>query len=164
MELDEVSLMKKSVIALVLAFLCLLSACGGSAKDPAFDTVVSAVAGCVANTAMADMEDNYIKNMLKLSPEEYESCSVRIANMGTSIDEYGVLRGKDAAQTASLKEAVDAYLELREKAWMPEYLPEEYPKLENAEVWTQGNYVVYVILSDAEKAAAKSAFSSCFEA
>jgi hypothetical protein len=34
---------------------------------------------------------------------------------------------------------------------MNEYLVEEYPKLRDAEVFTVGNYVFYLILSEAEK-------------
>ena len=46
---------------------------------------------------------------------------------------------------------------------MDEYLPDEKPKLDNAEVWTQGNYVMYAILGDSDRAAVKQAFQSCFE-
>ena len=37
---------------------------------------------------------------------------------------------------------------------MPEYLPEEYPKLKNAEIKSAGLYVMYAVLSDSEKEAA----------
>ena len=46
---------------------------------------------------------------------------------------------------------------------MDEYLPEEKPKLANAEVWSEGNYVMYAILDDAEREAVYKAFTGCFE-
>ena len=41
---------------------------------------------------------------------------------------------------------------------MVEYMPEEFPKLQNAETKTIGNYVMYAILSDSDKQAVFSAF------
>lgn len=46
---------------------------------------------------------------------------------------------------------------------MDEYLPQEKPKLDSAEVWVEGNYVMYAILGDAEREAAHTAFTGCFE-
>lgn len=71
--------------------------------------------------------------------------------------------GHDADQAATIKAALDKYLEYRESVWMDEYLPDEKPKLDNAVVWRQGNYVMYAILGDSDRAAVKQAFESCFE-
>ena len=42
------------------------------------------------------------------------------------------------------------------------YTPEELPKLENAKVESEGSYVFYAILGDAERSTADAAFSACF--
>ena len=47
---------------------------------------------------------------------------------------------------------------------MDEYMPEEKPKLENAEVKTVGNYVMYAILSDDGKKSAFGAFEKSLKA
>ena len=47
--------------------------------------------------------------------------------------------------------------------WLNEYLPEEKPKLEHAEVWSEGNYVMYAILDDDNREAVYKAFTGCFE-
>jgi len=47
---------------------------------------------------------------------------------------------------------------------MKEYMPEEFPKLESAEVKTAGNYVIYAILSDNDKKAAFDAFNKALTA
>ena len=45
---------------------------------------------------------------------------------------------------------------------MPEYLPDEFPKRQNAKLWTEGSYVMYAILSDDGREAALEAFEGCF--
>lgn len=158
----------KRHLALILALaLCLtvFSACGQSeVPDPGFDKVVSAVEAAVSTDSMAEQDSNYIQNMFKLESSDYAQALVMITNMGTSIDEFGLFKGSDAAQAEALDTAVKDYLQLRLDAWMPEYLPEEFPKLQNAKVWTAGNYVFYAILSEDVKTAAGDAFEGCFEA
>jgi len=51
----------------------------------------------------------------------------------------------------ALEKACADYLQKRNDAWMNEYLVEEYPKLRDAEVFTMGNYVFYLILSESDK-------------
>jgi len=46
---------------------------------------------------------------------------------------------------------VEDYLVSRNEEWTGQYLVEEYPKLENAEYRVMGRYVVYAILSEADK-------------
>lgn len=156
----------KKRIALLLALamcLCALSACGGGdTADPGFDKVAAAVEGAVSTDGMAQADEAYIENMFKLTGSDYEQCLVMLTNVGTTIDEFGIFKGADAAQTESLHKAVQDYLQLRLDAWMPEYLPDEFPKLQNAKLWTEGNYVLYAILSEDAKTAVGSAFEGCF--
>lgn len=159
--------MRKRAAMLLLLALCLalLSACGSeNTVDPGFDSVVSAIEGAVPTDGMAEMDASYIENMFKLTSGDYEQCLVMATNVGTTIDEFGLFNGADEAQTEALSTAVNDYLQLRLDAWMPEYLPDEFPKLQNAKVWTTGNYVFYAILSEDAKTAAGSAFEGCFEA
>ena len=160
--------MKKHAARLLALAMCLslLAACGGGnhAVDPGFDNVVAAVEGAVSTDGMAQMDANYIENMFKLTTDDYEQALVMATNVGTTIDEFGLFKGADSAQAEELHTAVNDYLKLRLDAWMPEYLPDEFPKLQNAQVWTSGNYVFYAILSEDAKTAASSAFEGCFEA
>ena len=160
--------MKKHAALLLALAMCLslLAACGGGndAVDPGFDNVVAAVEGAVSTDGMAQMDANYIENMFKLITDDYEQALVMATNVGTTIDEFGLFKGADSAQAEELHTAVNDYLKLRLDAWMPEYLPDELPKLQNAQVWTSGNYVFYAILSEDAKTAASSAFEGCFEA
>ena len=153
------------ILALVMC-LTLLAACvsENEAVDPGFDTVVEDIEAVVSTDGMAKMDSEYIENMFKLTTDDYEQCLVMSTNVGTTIDEFGIFKGTDSAQAESLHAAVNDYLQLRLDAWMPEYLPEQFPKLQNAKVWAEGNYVFYAILSEDTKTAASEAFTGCFAA
>ena len=148
----------------MMLIICLLSACGTEAADLGIAAVADSVSTAVGIDGMIDIDESYVINMMKLESTAYTEYIAKRVNVGTSIDEYGIFKGADSDQTAELKTAVEAYLQLRLDTWMSEYLPEEFPKLQSSEVWTQGNYVMYVILGDGAKTAARTAFSDAFEA
>ncbi len=143
----------------------ILCACGSghSAKTPEMQDVADKVGAAIDISNLSQTPDAYVEDVMKIASDGYVIRNTLISGIGTNIDEYGIFLGKDAEQAASLKAALETYLEYRESVWMDEYLPEEKPKLDNAEVWQQGNYVMYVILGDSDRAAVKAAFQSCFE-
>ena len=158
------SMKKLSTVLLIILSLCLLGACGGDdVKDPGMEAVASAVFGSFDTENLAQTPDAYVESMMQIPNDGYVSRNTVISAVGTSINEYGIFQGKDEAQTAELKAALENYLEYRRELWMDEYLPEEKPKLDGAEVWVEGNYVMYAILNDADREAAHSAFTGCFE-
>lgn len=153
-----------AILCLALA-LGLLAGCGSTeAKQPEMSEVVAAVEAAVPTDGMTELDANYLKNVFKLDESQYADCCVMTTNVGTTIDEFGIFKGKDSAQAAELKAAVEEYLQFRLDSWMPEYLPEEFPKLQAAQLWSQGDYVMYAILSDDAKTAAGDAFTACFAA
>lgn len=154
----------KFLSALLCAALALglLAGCGSEAAQPEMSDVVAAVEAVVPTDGMTQYDANYIKNVFKLEEGDYADCCVMAKNVGTTIDEFGIFKGADATQAAALKTAVEEYLQFRLDSWMPEYLPEEFPKLQGAQLWAEGDYVMYAILSDDAKAAAGEAFTGCF--
>lgn len=158
--------MKKHILILLAAVLalCLLAACGDKTEsEPDMDAVVTAIDSAIGNDgSMVAVDENYIRGSMKMDVSDYENYTVKINAMGVNIDEYGVFKGADSAQVKEIKAAVEDYLQMREDTWMTEYMPEEFPKLQNAEVWAEGNYVIYAILGDDAKTAAGDAFAACF--
>lgn len=150
-----------ALLCLALA-LGLLAGCGSESAQPEMSDVVAAVEAVVPTDGMTQLDASYIKNVFKLEESDYADCLVMSTNVGTTIDEFGIFKGKDSAQAAELKTAVEEYLQFRLDSWMPEYLPEEFPKLQGAQLWADGDYVMYAILSDDAKTAAGDAFTACF--
>ena len=151
--------------AAVLLLVCMLCACstGHNAKTPDIQTVADKVGATMDLSEMSQIPNAYVDSVMGIAPDGYVSRNTLISAVGTNINEDGIFLAKDAGQANTLKAALEKYLEYRESVWMDEYLPDEKPKLDNAEVWQQGNYVMYAILGDDARQAAHAAFQSCFE-
>ena len=146
-----------------LLLLALLAACGnGGTKDVPVSDITAAVSAALDKTDSLTESDGMFLGLTKQSAEALGSHAVLINVYGTNIDEYGVFKA-GAMNAKELKAVVDDYLARRLDSWMEEYMPEEKPKLTNAEVRVSGDYVMYCILSDADKAAAFQAFETAIK-
>ena len=156
-------------IVCIMLLISMLAACGGKSSEVRNDVAVTDVSAAVAavlseKDALVSVPETYFSGSMKMDVSDYEGYDVKINSQGVNIDEYGVFKAKDSTQVAALEQAVKNYLQFRKDTWMEEYMPEEYPKLENAEVKTVGNYVMYAILSDSSKKSAFDAFEKSLTA
>ena len=144
--------MKRSIcILLCLAALLCLGACGKKAAwrtDVPLSTLAEVVEKHLDGGSLAAMQESYLKGAMKLDPAIFADWLVKINAYGANIDEYGIFKAPDEAGVAKVKQAVEDYLKLRRDTWMEEYMPEEKPKLTQAEVKVCGLYVIYAIVSD----------------
>ncbi len=155
----------KKAISLLLAVLTLctlLCACGGSsAKNVPAAQISEAVNAAIGKAdSLTNPPDSFITGYMKTEPSKFGDYVVCINAYGANIDEYGIFKAGADMDAAAVKKTVEDYLALRLASWMEEYMPEEKPKLTNAEVRTEGDYVMYCILSDDDKAAAFQAFAN----
>lgn len=155
-----------SALLCTLTLLGLLTACGGSSyrDDVLISDLVKAVDSSINGAeAMIEAPNNYISGTMKMNVSDYAGYCVKLNSMGVNADEYGIFKGMDENQTQEIKKAIEDYFQLRKDIWMPEYMPQEYPKLENAEIKVAGNYLIYAILSDSERAAVFAAFDAALK-
>lgn len=142
--------------ATLLTFFLLVS-CGSQASTPTYatdvplDTLSQAVDEVLDMDSLVAMQDSYLQNAMQLDPTAFEAYVVKLNGMGVTVDEYGIFKAKDETEATAVAALAEGYLQFRMDNWMSEYMPEEYPKLEEAEVQTYGCYVLYTIL-DAEQA------------
>ena len=159
---------KTALLLCAVAMIASLAACGsGSSKvrdDVAAKDVSEAVAAVLTQDSLVTAPDSYISGSMKMDMSGYKGYDVKINSKGVNIDEYGVFQGKDAAQTAEIKKAVEDYIQRYKDRWVPEYMPGERPKLDGCEIKVEGNYVMYAILSDDDKTAAFGAFEKALQA
>lgn len=157
--------MTKKHILLITAILSLsmLSACSGKTAEIRDDVAVSDVSAEVSTVLGDDtlvaVPETFYTGAMKMDVSQFDGYEVRINSKGINIDEFGVFKAKDSSQVSVVEQTVKDYLKMRVDTWMVEYMPEEKPKLDNAEVRTIGNYVMYAILSDDNKSAAFDAFN-----
>lgn len=157
---------RKRFAALTLALAMaavLMCACGDTKNVEVGDIAAAVDTALNKGGSLVAVDEAYIKGYMKMDVAEYEGFTVKINAYGANIDEYGVFRAKDGSQAREIKSAVEGYLQLRVDSWMDEYMPEEKPKLSSAEVKTNGNYVMYCILGDADKSAAFGAFDGALK-
>jgi len=163
--------MKKIIaLALILATIFTLCACSkGSETKVEYKTDVAVSELSEQITAVNDgwnfiaMDENYIAGAMKLDVSGYSDYVVNINAFGTNVDEFGIFKAKDEASVAAVKADAENYLKFRLDTWMEEYMPEEKPKLEKAEVKVCGLYVMYAILDDASRADAFAAFETALK-
>ncbi len=85
-----------------------------------------------------------------------DSC-LRYSVISEDINEVGIFHTPDDASREEVKRLCEQYIEqLREdqRAFIASYTAEELPKLDGAEVRSFGNYTVYAILSEDDRALA----------
>ena len=98
--------------------------------------------------SLASMQESYLKGAMKMDPALFADWLVKVNAYGANIDEYGIFKAPDEAGVEAVKKAAEDYLKLRRDTWMEEYMPEEKPKLTQAQVKVCGLYVIYAIVSD----------------
>ena len=159
--------MKKALryLSFMLCAVMLLCAvaCGDESGDPAqadswrTDVEVSAVVDAVkGKTAAASMLNEQDQTVLELETDiDLTLCTAFAMYMTDStLDEFGVFRAKDEASAQAVETALKSYLQRRNDEWTGMYNVDEYPKLEKATTLRCGQYVVYAVLTDAERTAA----------
>lgn len=142
-------------ISLLLCLVALLSlcACGGEKINtdvvPA-DISENIVKALGAVDAMTALDESYITGRMDIDLSNCAEYDVRLSTASINVNEFGVFKAKDVDHVEALDADVQAYLAMRLETWMDEYLPEEKPKVENAQVRTFGPYVIYTILSESD--------------
>jgi len=160
---------KKSLVLIsALLIFSVFTGCGSKTEVVKTDVPVSDISAAVtkvlSDDALVSVDADYVKGSMKMEVSDFDSFDVKINSKGVNIDEFGIFKAKDSEQVSAVQKAVEDYLQMRSDTWMPEYMPEERPKLDSAEVRTVGYYVMYAILSDEDRDAAFKAFTAALTA
>lgn len=162
--------MKKLIsISLILFSLVLcMSACNASYRDDqtakqVADTMLAAVSvsgGCTA------VDSDYVGLEFPDASAVNASVSdwcIYPSTSSATVDEFGVFHVKDGENVDAVKSAVEQYvqsMQVKLEVYLNMYDPAEETKLDNAQVFVYGNYVIYTMLSESDTAAVKSAAES----
>jgi len=151
-----------SILLLAIMLCATLCACGGSsAKNVPVSELSDKVCTALNMTNMADPGENYVAGYMKKSAEEIGEYVIMKNVMGTNIDEFGIFKAGNMSAD-ELKGMIESYLQILVDSWM-NYQPEEKPKLDNAEIKISGDYVMYCILSDADRESAFKTFTDALK-
>lgn len=145
----------KRIVTAILAltmFLCLASCKGTSYKNDVSpsslaDTAVAALNdGKDYSTADSDFLDSYFTR-----PNYVTGSIIRFSTDGNDLNEFGIYQVTEGNAEA-MKELLTKYVTDFYDLYNANYLPEETPKLRDAEVKVFGNYVAYGMLNDTDRA------------
>ena len=151
----------KKILCFALALMLLalpLTACSKKYADDVSvgdlsDAVFEVLSGELSDYSTADK--GYLDDYMTI-PDYVTEYTVRFSTAGNNLDEFGIFHVTDGS-AEDLETELEDYLEEsyeQNKDWYDSYMPEETPKLRDAQVKVFGNYVVYVILSEADCTAA----------
>ena len=142
--------MKRILLAFIaVAMLFSLASCKASYRD---DLPVNALSGTViaslGDTDYSTADDGFLDDFFQ-TPDYVREKIICFATEGNNLNEFGIYRVTDG-NAAQMKTVLENYLSesyTKNQAWYDSYIPEETPKLRDAEVKVFGNYVVYAIFS-----------------
>ncbi len=162
---------KLTLIAAMLLCLALtLSACSSFRTDVAVSDLSSAVIGAVSTQGGFTATDaDYVSleftspDVITANVQEWIICA---STSSQTVDEFGIFRVKDGGDVNAVKAEVEKYvqaLQVKLEVYLDMYDPAEKTKLENAQVFVYGNYVVFTMLTDADTTAATGAVKAGLE-
>lgn len=157
--------MKRKILEKALAIVTLagllLTGCGGKSggKEPSAQAVVEAVAGEVPFVdTMSYVDDAQFYNLYRIDEAKVADKSMYVGTLA-SAEEITVIRVKDTADVQAAKDAIAGRLEDKKLAFQ-DYIPAEMAKIQSAQIYIHGAYVMLVVADDTSKA--ESAFNAQF--
>ena len=141
--------MKKLSIALLI---CLLLASCSPIKD---DMPVQILAAELSDEIsgfenLTEASADYIKYCMKSDLSLYSEYIVLYPFAGTTYNEIGIFKVKNADDIDKGVKEVNNYLNFKKENWDTRYLGDEFKKIENAKITPFGQYILYTILSENE--------------
>ena len=148
----------KRLVFLLLSFVAMLGILTACNKEYRQDLTPYELADYVERglslEALRNLDDKADFYGELLPPENDTTFSLRVAEDGSKLDEFGVFACADETSAKEFAKELEGYLEKMDQAnreWYLSYIPEEVPKLQNAEVKSFGRYVAYAILNENER-------------
>lgn len=164
----------KKVLSLGMIVLVIFTFVGCGEKVPAVPDVavkdiVSSIEAEVENLGglveldlkseeLSDFDKSAIEN-LGINPEDVEEGIIKYPMINLTVDELIVLKAIDETKVETLKETIKSHAEKHFENY-ENYLPTQAELIKNHTLITKGNYILYVVSSEAEKI--EAAFENAF--
>ncbi len=165
--------MKKKLIRILCLCLLVLPVIGcfagcdnGSSatyrNDVKVDTIATALIELLpTQDGYYSPDSDYLEFNFDGAAEHIEEYVIDISATSTNINQFGIFKAREG-EAETVKALCDKYIATMTDRWVAQasYIAAEHPKMENAEARIFGNYVVYVMLTAADKAEAFAAVES----
>lgn len=149
----------KKLISAVLVPVMLFTACSGeggnggeSTADVTPSEVLSAVLAEVPVSSSVEKGTDDVSDYYGgMDISELDSAAFALCGSGALPDEAAIFKFNSSDAADAAQSALESKLESRRESFAT-YTPDEMYKLDNAKIYSTGNYAVYLALSDNEKA------------
>lgn len=147
--------MHKKILSICCCLLTavLLFGCGGSQQSlsgSASDIADALKDGGTFEEELNALDENMLSRVYNVSEDTLSDWKVYIGS-GATAEEIAVFIAKDEQSAQAVLSAVEERLSDRKDSYR-DYVPKELPKLEDAVVLQEGNYVVFCVSGDSEQA------------
>ena len=119
--------------------------------EPIVDGKLSSYLEADLTSAENPDRDFYLEK-LGIKQEQLNAGYVIAAMMSVNSDEIILLEAKDETEVASLKTALEKELAAQTQTW-EQYLPDQFEKVKNNIIQTNGNFLIYITYDYPEKIA-----------
>lgn len=156
-----------SLILVVIFSAMSLAACGGAdyRDDVAVSTLDSAIQSKIpVPDGYYSPDSDYLSFYFEGADSIVTEYVIQMSATSTNINQFGIFHVKDG-EAESMKAICEAYISKSKDRWVAQanYIASEHPKMEGAEIRIFGNYVVYTMLTEADKAIAFDAVESALK-
>ena len=156
------------ITTLLLCLMMTLNACSSYRDDVDVNDLTSEILNSVSTQGGYTAMDELFLSLEFANPSLIESdvseWMICASNSQSTVDEFGIFHVKDG-EAETMKAICEAYIAKSKDRWVAQanYIASEHPKMEGAEIRIFGNYVVYTMLTEADKAIAFDAVESALK-
>ncbi len=136
----------------------ILASCAKPTKTPTITELTAELDKYFDSSMMHSLDPDRTAGELNIETSAIDAFTMNVP-ISTNMDEYGVFIAASGHE-AELTSAVNAYIKRRQDSWMNEYLPEERPKIFEAQTKSNGRYIIYVMSSEDTRNNVLSKFDS----
>ncbi|MCI6018746.1 MAG: DUF4358 domain-containing protein [Clostridiales bacterium] len=139
-----------AMVAVLLVFMIYLQM-GAKESDAAIGDVAGAVVNTLDTSTMEESANRKFKKFYGLNAGDYEGVVLYAPISNMDAEELLIVKLKNSSQAETVRAAIEKRLETQ-KSSFEGYGIEQYDLLENHILDIRGNYILYVVHSDANKA------------
>ena len=139
-----------AMVAVLLVFMIYLQM-GAKESDAAIGDVAGAVVNTIDTSTMEESANRKFKKFYGLNAGDYEGVVLYAPISNMDAEELLIVKLKNSSQAETVRAAIEKRLETQ-KSSFEGYGIEQYDLLENHILDIRGNYILYVVHSDANKA------------
>lgn len=136
----------------VFTMLFLVTGCGkDEVKSPDVKDITDRLIDEIDFATLTELDNDRLDFFYKVDDDIIDSYSAYICGSAGFPDEVAAFKLKDGANTQQVKEAIDSRRETL-AANFKDYRPEEMPKIDSSILFTKGDYIIFVVSNENDKA------------